>query len=128
MDLVPLIIFIFYSMVGAVVRALFGIYKAYTSLSTFNLNLKRIGFEIIASVIFGTFATAILQEIVIIELSATATALLSGFLGADLLNLILKRYGISKFEVRAVEVERIRKVSKKSSSREPPKGTKKKTL
>jgi len=113
-DPVSVLMFILYSIVGAVVRALFGIYKAYMSLAHFKLNLKRIGVEIVASIVFGTFATVILQEIVRIDLSPMATAMLSGFLGADMLNLLLKRYGISKLDVRVVEVEKIKKISKKS--------------
>ena len=109
-DIVSVFIFIFYSVIGALVRAFFGIYKAYMSLTHFKLNLKRIWIEIVASIIFGTFATVILQEIVKIDLSPMATAMLSGFLGADMLNLLLKRYGISKLDIRVVQVEKIKKI------------------
>lgn len=88
--------FVGFAAFGAFTRAMFGIYRAYNTMPVFVLEKRRIGFEILASIFFGTFAVLILREIGLFQFGLNIAALVAGFLGADLTNLIAKRIGLTK--------------------------------
>jgi hypothetical protein len=103
-DLVLISAFMFYSAFGAVTRALFGIYKAYTTIVMFRIDLKRVAIEIVASIFFGTFSSILLQEIGGFKVGMNVAALIAGFFGADLIDLISKKIGLTKsLEVKVTE-------------------------
>jgi hypothetical protein len=103
-DFVLILGFMFYSAFGAITRAFFGIYKAYTSVAMFKVDWKRVVVEIAASIFFGTFGVIILQEIGVFKFSMNITALIAGFFGADIVNLITKKLGLTKgLEVKVTE-------------------------
>ena len=81
---------------GAVVRTLLGIYKAYNTFPEFTVNWKRISFEIIASIFFGTFGIIMLNELHVFTFGLTIAAAIAGLLGADTINLITKKLGLTK--------------------------------
>ncbi|MFH8119299.1 MAG: hypothetical protein QXS37_00615 [Candidatus Aenigmatarchaeota archaeon] len=96
--------FMFYSSLGAITRALFGIYKAYVSVIDFRIDWRRVLIEIIASIFFGTFGALILKEVGVFNFSMVITALIAGFFGADIVSLITKKFGLTKsLEVKVVE-------------------------
>lgn len=88
--------FIGFAAFGAFTRAMFGIYRAYNTMPVFVLEKRRIGFEILASIFFGIFSVLILREIGLFQFGLNIAALVAGFLGADLTNLIAKRIGLTK--------------------------------
>ncbi len=88
--------FIAYAGFGAVTRALFGVYRGYTTLFPFQLDYKRVMVEIAASIFFGTFGVLLLSGIEPLKFALDAIALVSGFLGADLLSLVTKKVGLKK--------------------------------
>lgn len=93
---VPIFIFVAFAGFGSMARALFGIYKAYNTYPDFVLEKRRVGIEVLASIFFGIFAVLILREIGLFQFGLNIAALVAGFLGADLVNLITKRLGLSK--------------------------------
>lgn len=105
-DVAMILAFMFYSAFGAITRALFGIYKAYSSVVMFKIDWARVGVEIVASMFFGTFSSILLQEVGGLKVGMTVTALIAGFFGADLIALISKKVGLTKgIEVRVTEQE-----------------------
>lgn len=88
--------FVGFAALGAVVRSVLGVYKVYTAYPEFILEKRRIGFEILASVLFGTFAVFLLRELGLFSFGLNIAALVAGLLGADLMNLITKRLGLTK--------------------------------
>lgn len=88
--------FVGFASLGAVVRSVLGVYKVYTAYPEFVLEKRRIGFEILASVLFGTFAVFLLRELGLFSFGLNVAALVAGLLGADLINLITKRLGLTK--------------------------------
>jgi len=70
---------------GAMVRAAIGLYKAYTSPMPVVIEKRRIGIEIVASMLFGSFSIFLLQRIPvpwIKNVDFNFLALVAGFLGA----------------------------------------------
>jgi hypothetical protein len=87
---------LFFTAFGAIVRASLGIYKAYSSLPSLTIDWKRIVVEILASMFFGTFGLNLFYEITKTTWGLSAGALIAGLLGADIINLVTKRIGLTK--------------------------------
>lgn len=95
-----------YASVGALCRALFGLFKAYTNTantSEFTFNWRRVVLEIVVSILLGTFGVVIISEAggMGLNLGLKALALLGGLFGPDILNFITKKLGITNaFDIR----------------------------
>lgn len=92
----PYLAFVGFAAFGAMARTLFGIYRAYNTMPVFAVEKRRVGFEILASIFFGIFSVLILREIGLFQFGLNIAALVAGFLGADLTNLISKKLGLTK--------------------------------
>ena len=88
--------FLLYSLLGALTRGLFGIYKVYKKRPVAKLKFNMLIVEVVASVFFGMFSAMLLQELGWLKVSTEVIALLSGFFGADLIGLVSKKVGLSK--------------------------------
>ena len=88
--------FLLYSLLGALTRGLFGIYKVYKKRPAPKLMFDMLAVEVVASVFFGMFSAMLLQELGWLKVSTEVIALLSGFFGADLIGLVSKKVGLSK--------------------------------
>jgi len=103
-DLYLISICIIYAAIGSLARALLGLYKAYTTTVDFRLNMKRIIVEICCSILLGTFGVIILSGIKGFDYELKIAALIAGFLGADISNLITKKVGLTKgLEIRLTD-------------------------
>lgn len=87
---------ILYSVVGAFVRSLFGMYKSYGKVRIFRLNVRKVAVEFCVSVIIGTFGVIILNGLNALPIEISLAALIGGLTGADILNLITKKIGLAK--------------------------------
>jgi hypothetical protein len=92
---------------GAFTRAALGLYKAYMSPTPVVIEKMRIGIEIVASILFGSFAVFLLQKIPVPwmkDVDLNFLALIAGFLGADGINLLTKKIGLTKgLEIRIAQ-------------------------
>jgi hypothetical protein len=88
--------FLGFALFGSFCRAMFGLYRAYTTFPDFVPEKARIGVEIVASTFFGLLATVILREMNLLNYALPVVALIAGLLGADLISLITKKLGVSK--------------------------------
>lgn len=103
-DLIAILTFMLYSTLGSVTRTLFGIYKVYTTIPDFNLDMKRVVVEVLASIFFGTFGVILLSGIGSFNYELKIAALIAGFIGADIINLVTKKIGLTKgLEIRLTE-------------------------
>jgi len=89
--------FMLYALFGAATRTLFGIYKAYRESAKGNIKIsrRRVAVEILASMFFGSFSAMVLQGIGAFEYSQLIAAAVAGFLGADFINVITKKFGLT---------------------------------
>jgi hypothetical protein len=85
-----------YSLFGALVRTLVGIYKSYGRVDIFHLNWRKAAVEFCTSVLVGTFGIVLLKELNVLPWDIKPSALVGGLLGADILNLIIKKVGLTK--------------------------------
>jgi hypothetical protein len=95
--------FLPYAILGALVRAVYGIYVAYSNYQKFTLNGKRLMVEFFASVIFGMFGAIILDEIGFWKVGSNIIAILAGLFGANIINILTKKFGVGKLSVNIVE-------------------------
>ncbi len=95
-----------YATIGALMRALFGLYKAYNNtmnIRMFSFNWRRVILEIFVSIILGTFGVVIITEAggMGLSLGTKALALVGGLFGPDIMTFITKKIGITKaFDIR----------------------------
>lgn len=95
-----------YASIGALARAMFGLFKAYNStvdIHYFTFNWRRVCLEICVSVILGTVGIIIISEAGWSPplLGLKSLALLGGLLGPDILKFITKKMGMTKaFDIR----------------------------
>ena len=85
-----------YAALGSMIRLIWGIYKAYDTYVTLEIAKRRIVFEFVIGVSFGILGGAILDALGIIKIGTNLGALLSGILGANVVDLIAKKFGWSK--------------------------------
>lgn len=105
--------FAFFSIFGAVTRAMLGIYKGYNTIPTFKVDWKRVIVEITASVFFGTFGSYLLSKIDALKFGLDVIPLVAGFLGADILSLVTKRLGLTKDLQIVVSEQQLKRSAKK---------------
>ncbi|MBI5698657.1 MAG: hypothetical protein HZC29_09325 [Thaumarchaeota archaeon] len=93
-----------YASFGALVRAIYGIYKVYSNYQTVKLGWKRIVVEFIASIVFGLFGAIILNEIGFWKIGTNIIAILAGLFGANVIKILTKKFGLEKdMEINIVE-------------------------
>lgn len=90
------LMFVGYAAFGAMIRVVYGIYSAYSNYGQVKLSKKRIAIEFFAAVSFGLFGAIILNEIGFWKVGTNIIAILAGLIGAELVNLVAKRFGAGK--------------------------------
>lgn len=88
---------------GAFVRAIYGIYTAYSNYQKFTLGWKRIAIEFAASVVFGLFGAIILDQLGFWKVGTNIIAILAGLFGVNIINILTKKFGLGKLNVNIVE-------------------------
>lgn len=103
-DLYLLSICIVYSLIGSLARTFLGMYKAYTSTIDFRINIRRVLVEVCASFLLGTFGVVIVNGIGMFNFELKLAAMIAGFLGADIVNIVSKKIGLTKgFDIRLTD-------------------------
>jgi len=99
-------VFIF-ALFGAVLRAGFGLSKAYRDKGYIRPDWRRVALEMLNAMCFGTLAVILMMDTGMIKingiLGSGGWALLGGFFGADLLNRLAESFGVSKGFKMALE-------------------------
>ena len=98
------LMFIGYAAFGALIRTVYGIYKAYSNYQEIKLSKKRVLIEFSASILFGTFGALILNELGFWRVGTNLIAILAGLFGGNIISIITKRFGLGKqMEINVVE-------------------------
>jgi hypothetical protein len=98
-ELTPII----YAATGAFFRTFYGIWKAF-NYDHCVISKKKIIVEFLFSLTFGIFGAFVCSEIGYLKFATNITAMVAGLLGANSIDLIVKRVGLSrKLEVNVVE-------------------------
>jgi hypothetical protein len=85
-----------YAICGSSVRLLWGVYKAEETFLGLSLSKKRLFFEFFVSFLFGIFGALVMNNLGIMKTGVDLTALVSGVLGANVIDVIAKKFGMSK--------------------------------
>ena len=103
-DFVLAATFVGFPLFGALMRTVFGVYRAYSNFEQFTISLPHVVVEILASMCFGIFGAMILNEVGIWKFGVNIIQVLAGFFGADIVGILTKKFGLSKgIEVHVVE-------------------------
>ena len=85
-----------YAACGSSMRLLWGIYNAEETFLNLQLSKKRLFFEFLMSMIFGMFGGQLMTDIGMVKIGINLSALFSSLLGANVVNVITKKFGYSK--------------------------------
>lgn len=105
-DFSLILVALVYAAIGALMRALFGLYKAYNNtvdIRRFSFNWRRVILEVCVSIILGTFGVIVITEGggMGLTFGFRALALIGGLFGPDILTFITKKVGITKaFDIK----------------------------
>ena len=81
---------------GSLMRVIYGSYKVYSSYLDIKLNRKRIMMEWAISLWFGFMGGIFLSQLEIVKLGVNAGAFVASILGANVVDLIVKKFGFTK--------------------------------
>jgi len=85
-----------YATCGSSMRLLWGIYNAEETFLNLQLSRKRLFFEFFVSMIFGMFGGQLMTDVGMVKIGINLAALVSSLLGANVVNVITKKFGYSK--------------------------------
>jgi hypothetical protein len=85
-----------YAACGSSMRVLWGVYNAEETFLNLQLSRKRLFFEFLVSMIFGIFGGQLMTDIGMVKIGINLAALVSSLLGANVVNVITKKFGYSK--------------------------------
>jgi hypothetical protein len=85
-----------YAACGASIRLLWGVYNAEETFLNIQLSRKRLFFEFFVSMVFGMFGGQLMTDLGIIKIGVSLGAMVSSLLGANVVNVITKKFGYSK--------------------------------
>ena len=91
-----LLIVIAFAFCGSIMRIIYGAYKAYSSFLDIKLSRRRILMEWVVSLWFGFMGGIFLSQLEIVKLGVNAGAFVASILGANVVDLIVKKFGFSK--------------------------------
>lgn len=98
-ELVALPIILLYIAIGASVHTVWGIYRAYSTLLEVRIKWARVFVEFVAAIFFGLFGAFALSSLMPLPVGIELGGLFSAVLGAHVMGVVTKKFGISKFEV-----------------------------
>jgi hypothetical protein len=87
---------IVYAAVGALIRVLWGVYNAEETFLNLQLSKKRLFFEFYVSFVFGLFGGMFMTDLGVMKIGVDLSAVVSSILGANVVNVITKKFGYSK--------------------------------
>jgi uncharacterized membrane-anchored protein YitT (DUF2179 family) len=85
-----------YIVLGASIRIVWGMYRAFNSFLSLHLSWRRLLAEFMVSVLFGMFGGVALSQLGIFSLGISLGSMVSSLLGANVVDLIAKKFGFSK--------------------------------
>jgi hypothetical protein len=85
-----------YMVLGSVIRVVWGMYKVFTSFLNIHLSWRRIVAEFVVSMLFGMFGGIFLSQLNIYDVGVNLGCLVSSLLGANVVDVIAKKFGFSK--------------------------------
>jgi len=85
-----------YAACGSSMRVLWGVYNAEETFLNLQLSRKRLFFEFLVSMVFGMFGGQLMTDIGMVKIGINLAALVSSLLGANVVNVITKKFGYSK--------------------------------
>jgi len=91
-----IIMIVVYAACGSLMRLLWGVYNAEETFLNLQLSRKRLVFEFLVSMIFGLFGGQLMTDLGIIKIGVSLGAMVSSLLGANVVNVITKKFGYSK--------------------------------
>jgi hypothetical protein len=95
-DVMELLAIIPYMVLGSVIRVVWGMYKVFTSFLNIHLSWRRIVAEFVVSMLFGMFGGIFLSQLNIYDVGVNLGCLVSSLLGANVVDVIAKKFGFSK--------------------------------
>jgi hypothetical protein len=105
-NMIEMVIALPYAAIGAFIRVCYGIWKA-LNYDHCTLSREKILLEFLFSVGFGIFGAVICSEIGYLKFASNIAAIISGLLGANVINLIVKKAGYTK-ELQVNVVEKVK--------------------
>jgi len=96
MNMLELLAILPYILLGSVLRIVWGMYKLFDSYLDIRLSWRRITMEFLVDMLFGTFGGMFLSQLGIFTLGVSLGSLVSSLLGANVVDLIAKKFGFSK--------------------------------
>lgn len=84
-----------YILLGSVLRIVWGMYKLFDSYLDVQLSWRRLVMEFSVDMLFGTFGGMFLSQLGIFTLGVSLGSLVSSLLGANVVDLIAKKFGLS---------------------------------
>lgn len=96
MEMFETIIMISYAICGAMMRLLWGIYKAEEGFLYLRLSGRRMVFEFLISFLFGIFGGALITDLGLTKIGIDLAAIVSSLLGANVIDVVAKKFGYSK--------------------------------
>jgi uncharacterized membrane protein YeaQ/YmgE (transglycosylase-associated protein family) len=85
-----------YAALGSGVRVVWGIYKAYDKFLAVHIKRARVVVEFLAGIVFGVFGGVLLSTVGVFTIGMSLGTLVSSMLGANVIELIAKKFGWSK--------------------------------
>jgi len=84
-----------YILLGSILRIVWGMYKTFSSFLDIQLSWRRIVMEFVVDMLFGTFGGVFLSQLGIFKLGVSMGSLVSSLLGANVVNLVAKKFGVT---------------------------------
>jgi len=95
MGMIELLAILPYILLGSTLRIVWGMYKLFDSYLDVRLSWRRLVMEFLVDMLFGTFGGLFLSQLGIITLGVSLGSLVSSLLGANVVDLIAKKFGLS---------------------------------
>jgi hypothetical protein len=95
MSMIELLAILPYILLGSVLRIVWGMYKMYSSYLSIQLSWRRIVMEFSVDILFGMFGGLFLSQLGIFTLGVSLGSLVSSLLGANVVDLIAKKFGLT---------------------------------
>jgi len=95
MSMLELLTILPYILLGSTLRIIWGMYKTYSSYLDIQLSWRRIAMEFSVDVLFGMFGGMFLSQLGIISIGISLGSLVSSLLGANVVDLIAKKFGLT---------------------------------
>ena len=84
-----------YILLGSVLRIVWGMYKMFNSYLSIQISWRRLVMEFSVDILFGMFGGMFLSQLGIISIGISLGSLVSSLLGANVVDLIAKKFGLT---------------------------------